>query len=113
MKEGIRLLLWGVLAAPLCLGAQITVRIAPAQEFKLEFDPDAQVLFYPQTHYAKGLSEQDKASRSGLPVRPGQLPEQYVFLFFATQTSVLLRKLTRANWETRTVALSCSESPFA
>ena len=83
MKEGIRLLLWGVLAAPLCLGAQITVRIAPAQEFKLEFDPDAQVLFYPQIHYAKGLSEQDKAT---------VLVSQFALVSFLSNTEVWVAK---------------------
>lgn len=62
MKTGTRLLLWGVLAAQFCLGAQVTVRISPTHEFKLEFNPDAQVLYYPQIHTTENLSRKDRAA---------------------------------------------------
>jgi hypothetical protein len=53
---------WGVLAAQFCLGAQVAVIYSPTHEFKLEFNPDAQVLYYRQIHNTEDLTREQMSS---------------------------------------------------
>ncbi|MDR3669788.1 MAG: ankyrin repeat domain-containing protein [Holophaga sp.] len=62
MQIGVRLMAWVILAAQVCLAGQVRVQLGPSSGFTLEFDAEAQVLFYPQIHTAPNISLHERAT---------------------------------------------------